>query len=112
MNLDGSSGTEMSLVAMSCDAAENLNALHSAPRRLYDDSRSTASGLARFVSAKLRSVPGTSWGRMSRSNDFIERVSLPYLALAARIAWSTSAFLGLVKYMTILPSPARRPNPE
>ena len=112
MNCDGSSGTDMSRVLMSFDAAVNLNALHSAPSRLYDDSLSTGSALARLVRARFSSVPGTSCGRISRSNDFIALVSLPYFALAARMACSTSDFLGLVKYMTILPLSALRPKAE
>ena len=65
-----------------------------------------------FVKAIFKSVPGTSWGRTRRSNDFKVLSSLPYLAFAPRIAWRTSGFLGLVKYITIFPFSVRNPKAE
>jgi hypothetical protein len=65
-----------------------------------------------LVKAIFNSVPGTSCGRTSRSKDFKVLSSLPYLAFAPRIAWRTSGFLGLVKYITIFPFSVRSPNAE
>src|SRR4051794_35193112 len=103
---------DTSLEQSSFEAAVNLNALQRAPSRLYDESLSAGSGLARLVRARFNSVPGTSCGLMSLSKDLCDRTSLPYLTFAARIACRISAFFGEVKYITTFPLSARRPKAE
>lgn len=79
------SATSVPFVQTTFDAVVKLKALHSAPSKLYDDRRNTWSGLARLVNAKFKRVPGTSCGRIIRSYDFKDLVSLPYFALAVRM---------------------------
>lgn len=97
---------------MNLESAANLKARQRAHNRLYAASRRTASGLAMLVKAILRSVPGTSCGLTSLSNDFKVLSSFPCLFLALRIDCRISPFLGLVKYITILPLSVLKPNAE
>lgn len=100
------------LVQTSLVVEPNLKALQRAASRLYEDNLRTWSGLERLVRARLSSVPGTSWGRISLSRGLCVRLSLPCFALAPLMLCRMSAFLGLVKYMTIFPLSALRPKAE